>query len=254
MGDQSEVKGPTPPVGQPTVHPEPREVAPPAVENTAPAKEESTERGIPYPRFKEVIDEKNALMRRLNELESRFNTQSQAQEPEAVSRAVKKLVQKGMDEDAAKELVSTQFELAAQVAEERVAPLRQSQSKKEVDEWVAGFKKDHPDYNELEPQMYEAWRSLSPAAQDLIVADQRGLELLYDHVKVKKLEEDLKQRYEQGIQDGYQNKQAKIGVSGEPNRGSSKGIPSRRDIAQMSLEDYMKIREELLRNQGSIPE
>lgn len=226
------------------------EATPPVAANAAPkpVENESRERTIPYPRFKEVVDKKNDLESRLKKLEEKaFKNET----PDYIEAAVKKLVDEGMEADAAQKLVATQREIAAKEAESRVAEVREAATKKEVDEWLESFQKSHPDYAELEPEMTKAFMALSPTVQDLVSADPRGVQLLYDHVKVAKLEAELKAKYEQGIQDGYKNKQLKEGLSPAPAAGP-KGLPSLKDIEKMPMSEYVKIREEVLKNRHSL--
>lgn len=229
-----------------TVVPPKTEATPPVTANVTPVSKEPavTEKSIPYPRFKEMVDKKNDLENRLKKLEEMAPAKPEV--PDYVDAAVKKLMEKGMEEESAKELVSTQLELAKKAADERVAPVEDAATKREVEEWFTEFKKSHTDYADLEPKMFEAFKNLSETQQDLISADPKGVQLLYNHVKVQVLEEQLAKKYEQGVKDGYENKQLKSAASTEPSSGPQ-GLPSRKDISSMTLDDYKKIRDSLLK-------
>jgi len=227
--------------------PETKESEPGKSEQTEPESE--ADKTVPYTRFKEINDAKNDLSKRLELLEGRFQDQEEKSQPSPVDNAVQRLVSKGMDEDSAKELVETQFEIARSAIE----PMRKSTAQAEIDSWVKDFKANHSDYDELEPLMYETFKSLDPQTKDAIASSKQGVELLYSHVKNKKLESQLEVRYQEGLKAGYKGKRDKSAVSTSEGSSTTKhGLPSPQDIASMSLEEYAERREEILANADKI--
>ncbi len=213
------------------------------------AKKENDNK-IPQDRFNEVIGERNELRKRLENLESRFTKQEDANRPNPVDLAVQKLMKRGIDEESARILVETQLEVTNSVVNDRVAPIEKHSVEAEIGAWTKEFANSHKDYAELEPLMYSVFQSLPEQTQTLVVSSKEGLELLYSHAKRQKLESDLDKRYQQGVNDGYKNKASKSSVSSEPMSGQKPGLPSLEDIGNMSLEDYKKVRNTVLKNQN----
>lgn len=222
-------------------------------EKTPEPKKEEEEKTVPYGRFKEVNDEKNDLSRRLESLESRFEERSEKSKPDPVDESVKRLVAKGMEESNARALAEEQFELASKAVEEKIAPIQKSSAQAEIDALVTSFASKHKDYYDLEPEMYEVYRTLDPQAQNFVASSRQGLEMLYGHVKSKKLQEIVDKGYKQGVEDGYKTKRDKGAVSSESGAGSvATGIPSAKAIEDMTLDEYIKDRERILKNQHKI--
>lgn len=223
---------------------------PPAESNSA--SPEPSEKGVPYPRFKEVIDLKNQYEGRIRELESRL-TQTQ---PPAVAKSdslfdndVNDLVAHGMDEASAKILVRRMASVAERSVSERVDPIVRNSAQKEVSEWTDKFKASHKDYDQLEPKMYDVYKQLDPGTQEMLVSNPKMLEFLYSHAKVMKLEADLQKKYEEGQNEAYKTQRQKSAMSGTS--GSSpkpKGVPTPKEVGEMSLSEYMKNRDTILAN------
>lgn len=228
----------------------------PAVE-TPPVGEQPTsqqpDQKVPYPRFKEVIDQRNQYETQIKELRDQLaRAQPQltaTQAPNAKDKYVQKLVSGGMTQEAADILADTMLE----AARESVAPYEQKSVQREVDEWTQKFAQAHPDYNELEPKMYEVFTKLPRHTQDLIASDPKGLELLYGHVKSQVLEQRISQARQEGMDQAYQNRLDKGAVSGLP--GSSTNAPqklTRQAIAEMTQEEYLGRREEILKRMAEL--
>lgn len=205
---------------------------------------------IPYGRFKEVIEEKNELRKRLDSLESKFNTQEASKRPSAIDSAVQKLVKRGMDEESATALVEAQFEIASSAVNDRVAPIEQHSVEAEVKAWTREFSTSHKDYAELEPVMYSIFQSLPAQTQQTVASSKEGLELLYSHAKVQKMQDEIDKNYKKGVSDGYKNKASKNSVSSESGSAVKGGLPTLEDIGKMSLQEYEKHRDVILKNQS----
>lgn len=217
-----------------------------------PEKKEE-DKTVPYSRLKEVIDQKNDLSRRLENLESRVEEQTEKSKPDPVDESVKRLVNQGMEESNARALAETQLALANSVVEEKVAPIQRSTAQAEIDAAVQDLANRHKDYYDLESEMYEVYRGLDSQAQKFVASSKQGLEMLYGHVKSKKLQDIVDKGYKQGVEDGYKNKRDKSAVSSESGAGSvATGLPTPKSIDEMSLDEYMKKREMILKNQEKI--
>lgn len=221
------------------------EANPPAEESSAPA-EKPEAKTIPYDRFKEVIDEKNALNTKLKEIEDRLNKQEQTAfsqaEVEKANRAVQKLMAQGVDESVAKLLADTMAEIAEEKVSTRVAPVEQMSAKREVDSWVQDFARSHNDYDELKPRMEEVFSKLPEPMKNMVVADKLGLEMLYRYVKGVESESAVAKAKQDGRNEAYNNQKLKTAISGTPNSApTQKNTPSVADIESMSIEQYREL-------------
>lgn len=208
---------------------------------------------VPYSRFKEVNDAKNDLSRRLESLESQFQEQGDKSKPNPVDEVVKTLVSKGMEEPNARALAESQYELTNKLIEEKVAPIQRSTVQAEIDASIQDFASRHKDYYELEPEMYEVYKKLDPQTQNLVASSRGGIELLYGHVKAGKLQGALDEAYKNGVKKGYKTKRDKTAMTSEPGTSNtSTGLPTAKQIEDMSLDEYRKNRDKILRSQSTI--
>ena len=233
---------------------------PPAEGNTA--VEAKQEKSVPYTRFQEVISEKNsanqekaALLKRIEELESRYSSQEQPKAPSMMDKVVEKFRAKGLDEDTARVLAETQIEVSQELVDARMAPIESKNAQDEMNSMLQTFSSKHQDYADVEPAMYELFKHLPEQTQQMIVSDLSGtgLELLYSKAKMSGSDASMDQKFQEGVKAGYDNKQAKSAVSSASGSTSSVNtIPSRKEIAEMSLEEYKAKRDMILKNQGSL--
>ena len=209
-------------------------------ENTGAAQ--SSEQRIPYPRFHEVVEQKNAAMAqaaqkdaRIRELEARLQPTHQVNQDQEVQRLVNKL---GMSEEAAREIVATQQAVAGREREAVEGRLRQM----EVKGWTENLSRKFKDYDEYVPQMEKVWNEMPPQAQALVVASPHGLEMLYKSVRADSLEAKVQESFNKGANQAYQNKAQKQAATSLPG-ASAAANPSkltRESIANMSIEEYSK--------------
>lgn len=192
-----------------------------------------------HPRFKELIAEKNDYKERLSKMETvlqeKFNPR-----PDPFSQAQERLVKLGMKEDAAKEVLEAVKMVSSNYTDQRVAPIEQSAVKAEVDGWIDNFRRSHEDFDALEPKIYEAYKALPSITQQVIASDPMGLELLYDHVKVQNMKDELKKAESRGAKSAYENKQIKSGMSPTPGANNPPGGFTRESIASMNNTEYAK--------------
>lgn len=231
---------------------------PPAEEHSAQGDKPEVSEAVPYPRFKEVNDkaksaEQRALEadRRAKELEARLaklesgsqERQSAEQSQQRFSKAVSKLSALGVDQEAAKKLAEVVSELAGEEVDSRVRPLAQATAQQEITGWTREFARTHPDYEEMAPAMGEAYASLPQIMQDLISIDPKGLDLMYAYAKLPKMQEELGKARQEGAQEAYQNRRMKGAVSSTVGAGSSQPkAMTEKDIADMSVKDYMALK------------
>lgn len=227
------------------------EADPKSAQNTEPSVVE--DKTVPMSRFKEVIDQKNDLSRRLESLESRYDEREERNKPNPVDEFEKSLISKGMEESNAKALAASQYELTNKLIDEKVAPIQKSTVQAEIDASIQAFAAKHEDYYDLEPEMYEVYKTLDPQTQNLVASSKGGLQLLYGHVKSNKLQSDLDEAYKTGVEKGYKTKRAKTAMTSEPGASSTNtGLPTAKQISEMSLEEYRKSRDKILRSQSKI--
>lgn len=216
-------------------------------ENTG-TSQATEQQSIPYTRFHEVVEQKNREKElrtqyetKIRELESRLpQTATQQGVDSEVARLVKDI---GMSEEAAKAVVATQ----KSIADRTMAEVRQHQHQQDVRSWSDNLSKRFKDYDEYVPQMEKVWNEMSPNEQALVVSSQRGLEMLYKHVRSDTLEAKVKESYQKGADQAYQNKAGKQAVSNSSGASSANpnGKLTRESIAKMPIEEYMKRQAEI---------
>jgi len=240
--------------------PEPGASATPDTQKTdtpTPASEETsrpvfTGKSIPYGRFKEVITERNEFGNRIKELENRLSTQEAFSRDSVTkgdnSKHLKKLVSAGMDEGLAQTFIESMTGATQDFLNERVAPLEQHKAQAEVKDWAERFSRTHKDYEELGPVMYEVYQKLPEEARSFFALNTEGLELLYSHAKMLKLQAEQEGNIQAGKDAAYATKGLKQAVTGTPGTAVNPQANAikRGDVKDMSLGDYSKRREEIL--------
>lgn len=214
-----------------------------------PAGEQSAAQGsdnrIPYPRFQQVIDERNQERAvreqqeaRIRDLESRVSGASAQQQP-SVDAEVERLVKElNMAPEAARAIVATQVAIAQRAQQGTNQQLRQY----ELRDWSRALEQKHSDYKELIPDMEKAFSELQPMERNLVVSSPVGLEMFYNHVRSNKVNQKLKESFNQGANQAYANKAQKQAVSSVPgtSSGSQSNKLTREGIKNMSLSEYQK--------------
>ena len=227
----------------------------PVSEITSPPK--VPEKSVPYNRFQQVIAQKNDITVRFADLENRLKTQEAFSRQSVTvgqdNKHLKKLVDAGMEEGLAKTFMESMEGTAKEYLEERVAPLEQYRVQAEVNEWSERFSRSHSDYAELEPVMYEVFQKLPETTRNIIASDPKGLELLYSHAKMLKLEAGQEGKVQEGIESAYANKSLKQAIAGTTGTAvpPNSGDVSRKSINDMSLEEYTKNREDIIASMRS---
>lgn len=231
-------------------------VNPPAESKSAaeqPASQAAPEKDqrIPYDRFKEVIDSKNEMAEELKQLRAQLSSidqRTKPQEPSMLDKAVEKLKNRGLEEDAAKALAETIVDLTKDYTDSKVRPVEEITVQQQMNSWVNEFKTQHKeDADELLPEMFNVYKALPENTQDALVSDPMALELLYAHAKLPKLQKMLEEKYKEGVQAAYESKQLKAGVASVPVTSAVPEGYTPEDIASMSLADYKKNREKILK-------
>lgn len=220
-------------------------------EATATATSGQPEGKVPYPRFKEVVDERNQSKKEIEELRRKVEALSGSKpeaRPSVADKYAKKLIEQGVDENAAKLIVSVSEEMAREVASEQVRPLAEAQQARETDNWLADFSAKTPDYKEYEPKMYEIFKSLPDDMKDAMVLNPKGIEFLYAQAKLAELNKKQEEARAQGVQQAYEKKGVKVAVT---SGGAGSAVPpktslTRADVAKMAPEEYVKRRAEIL--------
>ena len=237
------------------------EHSPVGAEPTPEEKQEEEERlkSLPFhehPRFQELVKEKNEFKSRTERLEQEvraLRTSSESRLPKheeksPVEAIFEKLTKAGVEEKSARLLAESTVEAATSVADKRVAPVEAAAIQGAIDRHIEEFARDHKDYKDLQPQMYEVFKSLSESDQEYFAKSPKGLQFLYDHVKVAKAEEEVQKAFERGKQEGYAGKKSKESFA--PTVGAATKVPSseltEEQIRDMSIEDYMKRRLEII--------
>lgn len=245
---------------QPDVKPAPASSAPATQTTQAqpPATEKVVAGGtenqhVPYSRFQEVVKVKNEYASRLEELEKRLSTHDaiigQTAKKDIPSKHVEKLVAAGMDRGVAELLVETSAGLAKESVSDVVEPLKQATISQQVQSWTEKFKQSHKDYDELEPEMVKVFEAMPPRTQDLIVSDPKGLELIYAHVKMQRLEDEKNKSFQAGAQAAYDSKGLKAALSSTAGATTNPNVGlTRNEIAGMSLKEYEARRAEILKS------
>lgn len=215
---------------------------------------EQPEKAVPYPRFKEVINQKNEKDKVIEDLRKRLEAVEKGK-PEAQvpveSRAekyAKKLVAKGLDAEAAKLLAGSIEEMAAEIAEERVMPLTQAAIQKETDNWVADFAAKNADYSELDPEMTKIFNAMPEPLKREMVKSPAGIEFIYAKAKLAKLGSVVAQAKEDGKSEAYASKSVKKSLT---SGGGGSATPpqkpiTRKDILNLSNEEYQARKAEIM--------
>lgn len=199
-----------------------------------------------HPRFQELVREKNQLKSQISNMERILAEKSGPAKPDPIALARKELTDLGMKEDAAEKVLNAAKLAAKAELGDRVNAVEANAGKREMDAWLNDFSKNHEDYAELEPQMFEVFQALPDNTKTLVVSDPMGLQLLYDHVKVQNMKDELDKSYKKGTEDGYKSKKNKSSIS--PTPGGSKNTPgevTRKSVGEMSLQEYKKLRDEI---------
>lgn len=208
------------------------------------------ENKIPQSRFNEVIEERNASRQREIALEARLqnleSSRSQAgpKRESVADLEVKRLVAKlGMSEDAAKELVESQLNIANSLRRDQEV----AQSRFQAEQWAKQKAKDDADYAAIEPELDRQFSSLKPEMQTFIASNADALEMFYGNVKSKHQSNKAKEAYSKGADEAYKNKAAKQAVSSVPGSSSSGGKTSltRDSIRKMDVKEYMSRQSEI---------
>jgi hypothetical protein len=205
-----------------------------------------------HPRFKELIEEKNALKQKLDEMQSQIaSTLNKQNQVSPVDEAVDKYVKAGLKEDQARLLAETSAELSSKIANQRVAPMEQATLQNTIDSWVDKFAKEHEDYEALQPLMFEMFSKLPVAQKDKLSSSPEGIDYLYSKAKAQKADDLIQAAFKKGVQEGYTKKQEK--VAGSSSAGGSPVSPSDfsdESIAAMSPEVYKKNLSAILASKG----
>lgn len=203
-------------------------------EAASPASEQP-EGKVPYPRFKEVVEERNGVKKELEELRRKLEM-LEAPKPEArpniSEKYAKKLVEKGVDEEAAKLIVSVSEEMAREVASESIRPLAEGMQKRDTDQWLADFQSKTPDYSEYEPKMYEIFKALPDAMKDAMVMNPKGIEFLYAQAKLASVGKVKEEAKAQGASEAYKNKAAKVAVT---SGGAGSAVPPKKPLTRADV-------------------
>lgn len=199
-----------------------------------------------HPRFKELISEKNELKQKLSQMERVLQERDQPRQPSPEDLALEELKSLGVEEAAAKKVLNSVKLVSNSYADQRIKSLEQASVQREMNSWVDDFSKSHEDFKNLEPQMYEVLKSLPENTQALVASDPMGVQLLYDHVKMQNVSEELNKARKDGANEAYKNKQTKTSLT--PTPGGSKNPPgalTRKSIDKMPLAEYKKRRDEI---------
>lgn len=204
---------------------------------------------IPYPRFQEVVHQKNEYAGKIEDLERRLKAYEshvvQSQSSNVVNDAISRLVAAGLDQNAAKLLVETQMAVLDHRMGEKIGPLEQRTVRHEVDNWIRDFSKTHSDYYELEPKMEQEFARMPPHYQRMIAADPNGIEMLYWKVKGQHTAAQAGQARVAGATEAYNNMAQKAAMSSTPGRPVGSNALTRQSIAAMSPDEYSRRRSEI---------
>jgi len=199
------------------------------------------------PRFQELVSEKNEWKERATRMEQLLAEKSGQPKADPDAEALKELTELNIDEKAARKILNAVKKSVTPMMNERVAPLEAKTVKAETDGWIESFKKEHTDFEALEPEMTKVFESLPERTKMLVVSDPKGLELLYDHVSKQNFDAKVKESYEKGKADAYKTKQEKSSLS--PTPAGSKAVSSelsRSSINAMTPAEYKARRKEIL--------
>ncbi len=204
----------------------------------------TTEQAVPYDRFQEVIKQKNneKLLReqyeaRIKELETRLpNGQA------APDKLVKRLMDGGMKEDAAKLIAESNRE----AMREALAPITARENARAVDSWAKELERSDPDYKKLKPQLEKAFDELSDDEKRFAVSSPKGLEWFYKSVKSDVLGAEITKARAEGVKQGYESRSQKEGMATSPKSGTALDEPLTFEsirsgsLKKLSDEEYKK--------------
>lgn len=215
---------------------------PPVGENSD-AAGGSEQQKVPYPRFNEVIQERNqervrreAVEARLHEMESRLlgerpNTQARSHVEAEVQRLKDKLQ---IPEETAREFVQSTTNVARAERQDVEARLRQF----EINEWSRNLESKYKDYRDMVPVMEKEFANLSQSDRATVASSPVQLEMFYHYVRNKGGKSN---EYQNGANDAYNNIQLKKALSSTPGSAPAvKGPITRESIAKMSIDEYKK--------------
>lgn len=212
------------------------------------------------PRFQELVSEKNSYRDRAEraereaaELRSQVASNlNKRAERDPYKETFDQLRADGVSEKEAQILARASAKAAEVAAERRVAPVEAATLQETIDRSMSEFAKEHSDFDALQPQMYELFRSLPVVDKNYISSSPNGLKWLYSHVKEQRLPQMLKDEFEKGRKAGLEGKKAKEAFA--PTGGASVRAPgagfSDEDITAMSPEEYDKNRPKILSQRG----
>lgn len=256
-------------VAAPTTETQPQAANPPAESTSVQPKEEAPGH-IPYPRFKEINEKRKSLETEVAELRRQLAGRKEApsendpeqMEKEAMSKAVERLVQNGMNPQAAqvfaeafKDISKKESKRYRAELDELKSTLSESQAAdkaaKELSERQASFRAAHKDYAEYEDAMTKKWESLDEASQRALLASPKAYDLLYESAKAGKLEEVAAKGRDEGRREAYEGRSMKTAVSSTPGTSANPGKKyTAEDVAAMSLQEYKQNREKIFSDLG----
>lgn len=203
---------------------------------------------IPYARFSEVIRERNEARARADAQEARLRelelSRATAPQPDVMDMQAKRLAEKlKLDASNAREIV----EAAREVARAERGELESRLKAYEVNTWLGQMKAKFKDFDTIQPLMDKQFSALDPQERAYIASSPNRLEMFYNHVKSKIVEQKEKDAYEKGLEDAYKNKANKSSVSPAPGGVSQpqKGQLSLAAIRAMSSKEYMERQDEI---------
>lgn len=238
------------------------EVAVSPAESTSVQPKEETPSHIPYLRFKEVNEKRKSLETELSDLRRRLADREKASEQndpeqmenETMSKAVKKLVQNGMNPQAAQVFAEVFKDMAKKEGRKFRSELGSFQEKleeknaeKELSARQAEFRKAHNDYAEYEDAMTKRWEGLDEGSQRALLASPKAYEFLYASAKADKLEEVAAKGREEGRKEAYEGKSLKAAVSSTPGTTAQpRKKYTAEDVSKLSLKEYKANRDQIL--------
>jgi DNA polymerase III gamma/tau subunit len=193
-----------------------------------------------HPRSREVIQERNRLRNQVKELTEQLSgfqkkpTQEQENKLEKTLAKLKAL-------NWGDEHIQVVRDLVEQIVSERVTPAASGLAELKLESAINAFAKDNPDFDELIPEIEEAYRNLSPRLRDAIAAEPSGgLALLYNQVKNNNPDELVK-KGEQKAYGSIRRKKEGGTLGGSPT-GTTEGTFTEEQIEGMDDATYEKNR------------
>ena len=213
--------------------------------------EPNSEENVPlhkHPRFKEVIEEKNAYRNRLAQVEAEKealraemmrNRDESGRKPSYASE-LEELKAVGADTNVASKLLDIVERIATRKSQETLRPVANDLVKTKVSNSIRNFKESHEDYDKYSQKMGEVFETLPPSDKAWVMSSEEGVAHLY--LKAKSLDKNSEQEIEdKGRNDAYKSKALKSSISGT--RGdvsSSKGSMTTKEFEELDLETYGK--------------